>query len=136
VEKFAKRKEPLYYRKYSNVKTADDAKNLMDSITQRQKALSNLEIMTYKKYLNLSHELKIRAWKNKAMVVNKPNFGVVFQTIRDRLSATTSTASTTQSVVERERTAVTDIDFPQMLPPRPRGFSYGGIDNPAFEEIL
>ncbi|GFR68954.1 hypothetical protein ElyMa_000290300 [Elysia marginata] len=49
--------EPVCFRRYTNIRTALDAANLLSAIRSRLKALGELEILTYRKQLVLHHVL-------------------------------------------------------------------------------
>ncbi|CAG2206401.1 uncharacterized protein LOC143067674 [Mytilus galloprovincialis] len=51
-----RKKEVICYKRYSNIKTVVDAKNVLTMIRQRQKALKTLEILTFKKYWSIAHK--------------------------------------------------------------------------------
>lgn len=51
-----RKKEVICYKRYSNIKTVVDAKNVLTMIRHRQKALKTLEILTFKKYWSIAHK--------------------------------------------------------------------------------
>ncbi|XP_012935948.1 uncharacterized protein LOC101864186 [Aplysia californica] len=53
----AQKLEPLCYRRYINLRTAADATNVLTAIRNRQRALSDLEVLVYRKQLVLHHSL-------------------------------------------------------------------------------
>jgi hypothetical protein len=55
----AKKYEPLMYKKFVAVKTSLDARALITTIRNRQRALHFLEALTYRKYVSLQHSLKV-----------------------------------------------------------------------------
>ncbi|XP_071085567.1 uncharacterized protein [Haliotis cracherodii] len=50
-----KKKEPLLFKKYTNLKTPSDCKNLIRTVRQKQRALQHLELLVYRKYVRLQH---------------------------------------------------------------------------------
>lgn len=48
----------MFYKKYSNLKTANDAKTLLSSLRQKIRILQNVELMTFNKYMDYKHGLK------------------------------------------------------------------------------
>lgn len=59
-EATARKHEPLMFKKYCALKNVPEAKCLITSIHNRQKALQLLEAMTYRKYVVFQNNLKVR----------------------------------------------------------------------------
>lgn len=53
-----KKKEPVLYKKYTNTKTASDAKSLLTTIRQKIQSMQYLELMTFNKSMEYKHGLK------------------------------------------------------------------------------
>ena len=45
LEAEVRKREPLFFKKYNAIKTSSDAKNMMHTVRQRQRALQYLELM-------------------------------------------------------------------------------------------
>ncbi|KAL8597485.1 hypothetical protein ACOMHN_047712 [Nucella lapillus] len=58
-EEQTRKHEPLIYKKYCAAKTSAEAKTLIGTIRNRQKALHVLEAMTYRKLVALQHNFKV-----------------------------------------------------------------------------
>lgn len=89
MEKETKRREPIYYKKYSALKSVKEAKNLLEQITNRRQGIRNMEILVYKKYVSMRHDFDIKekaTRKESPQVPLKPNFEQIFHTIRDRMT--------------------------------------------------
>ncbi|KAL3846982.1 hypothetical protein ACJMK2_017922 [Sinanodonta woodiana] len=94
AEAEVKKREPLYYKKYNNVKNANEAKHLLSIIRHKANAMRHLEIMTYQKLLDFQYQLKSEAVKQKTLLVKKDlskrrNFEFVFDAIRSRFERQT-----------------------------------------------
>lgn len=54
----AKKKEPVLYKKYTNIKSSNDAKNLLTLLQQKIRAMQYLELLTYNKTMEYRYGLK------------------------------------------------------------------------------
>ncbi|XP_046573107.1 uncharacterized protein LOC124281131 [Haliotis rubra] len=50
-----KKKEPLLFKKYTNLKTSSDCKSLIRTVRQKHRALQHLELLVYRKYVKFQH---------------------------------------------------------------------------------
>lgn len=67
----AKKKEPVFYKKYLNVKTAMEASDLLANVRQKLKALQYIELLTYNKYLECKHETKSSSVMHRSTTLSK-----------------------------------------------------------------
>lgn len=104
----AKKREPVLYRKYVHAKSATEAKDLLMAIRHRQTGLHFLELMTYTKYLELTHSLKQGKVKKRtsAMMKNKARH---FGHLVDEISEREDTGSSGESAESRDETSITVI---------------------------
>lgn len=89
AEKEVRRKEMIYHRRFTNIKTTSDAKNLLSVIRARKHALDQLELLTYRKYVEIQHEIETKeSTKVKVQPLNpcRPNFDHLFSVIRERIA--------------------------------------------------
>lgn len=77
-----RKREPILFRKYNNVKTFKEAKSLTVLIRQKKAALQNLEILAYKKYLSLSHGLNFNEPSVNNNKITNDDFGKAFESVR------------------------------------------------------
>ena len=92
METEVRKKEPMYFKKYSNIKNANEAKNLISLVRQRQRVLHRLEVMTYRKYLDILHGLKSPDVKLKSSLLYKErssNFEQLFLALKTQISRST-----------------------------------------------
>ncbi|XP_021372153.1 uncharacterized protein LOC110462507 [Mizuhopecten yessoensis] len=85
ARKEIRRKETIYHKRYSNIKTTTDAKNLLRTIRTKKHILDQLELLTYRKYVSIQHD--VEAKDTPALPPLNPcrqNFDYIFNTIRDR----------------------------------------------------
>ncbi|KAL4220428.1 hypothetical protein ACF0H5_020831 [Mactra antiquata] len=83
----AKATEPVFYKKYSNVKSAEESKNLLQTIRKKIKALEYIELMVYDKYVDFNHDLKsdsIQTQSNFLMKNKRRHFGHLTDTIEHK----------------------------------------------------
>ncbi|XP_033759432.1 uncharacterized protein LOC117341676 [Pecten maximus] len=87
AEADVRRKGTLYHRRFTNIKTATDAKSLLTMIRTRKYALDQLEILTYRKYVNMQHDIESKD-TSTAPPLNpcRPNFDHLFSVIRERIA--------------------------------------------------
>lgn len=57
LEEDIRKREPLCYKKFKNISTKVEAEKVLSVVRGRQKALQQLEVLTYKKLLAHSHGL-------------------------------------------------------------------------------
>ncbi|XP_067669860.1 uncharacterized protein [Haliotis asinina] len=50
-----KKKEPLLFKKYTNLKTSSECKALIRTVRQKHRALQHLELLIYRKYVKIQH---------------------------------------------------------------------------------
>ncbi|XP_045201668.2 uncharacterized protein DDB_G0284459-like [Mercenaria mercenaria] len=67
----ARKKEPVFYKKYNNVKSASEANNLLTNLRQKIKALQYIELLTYNKYLEHKHDVKSCSVKHRSGALSK-----------------------------------------------------------------
>lgn len=82
-----KRKEPMYFKKYNNLKNRNEAKNLLGMVRQRQRALQHLETMVYRKYLEFKGAQMAKAEPDQIQNAAVPvaGFSEMFESIRAQL---------------------------------------------------
>ena len=78
----ARKHEPLMYKKFCATKTSAEAKTLLITIRNRQRALHLLEAMTYRKYVALQHSLKVRP-ESDVTTLRSSLSGAFLQTLPD-----------------------------------------------------
>lgn len=81
----AKKKEPLFYKKYNTVKSASDARSLLENVQQKIKALQYIELLTYNKYLDCKHDLKSNFVMHRSAKLSKNkkrHFGPVKEALK------------------------------------------------------
>lgn len=89
IDTEVKKKEPMYFKKYKNLRNGSDAKNLLGMVRQRQRALQHLEVMVYRKYLEYKGSSTMQTSKadtdQSASTAQVPSFSEMFQSIRAQL---------------------------------------------------
>ncbi|XP_060085435.1 uncharacterized protein LOC132564824 [Ylistrum balloti] len=86
-EKDIRHKEAIYHRRFTNIKSAVDAKNLLTMIRTRKHALDQLELLTYRKYVSIQHDIEAKD-NSTVSPLNpcRPNFDHLFSVIRERIA--------------------------------------------------
>ncbi|KAK3606991.1 hypothetical protein CHS0354_011860, partial [Potamilus streckersoni] len=138
AETEVKKREPLYYKKYNNIKNVNEAKSLLSIIRHKANALRHLEIMTYQKLLDFQYQLKSEVVKQKTILVKKDsskrrNFEFVFDAIRSRFERQTVIGSVSEDqAADKELETANPFSFIQSNETNSRSASPITVSAPGF----